>query len=134
MKHSNINKILRDIINTEKEDVQSAEVETTDFLVNLISLMSATKILEIGTHMGYTALKILASNNKALVTTIDFGEKYKPFIKHLPKDIKSRVTFIHLSAGEYYSKMKRINLTLLLLMLIIHTLQLLEISFISYLT
>jgi SAM-dependent methyltransferase len=106
MNHHNINKILQNIMIADKKNIQSAEIETTDFLVNLISLVSARRILEIGTHLGYTALKILASNDKVLVTTVDFGEKYKPFIKHLPKNIKNRVTFIHLSAGDYYSKIK----------------------------
>jgi predicted O-methyltransferase YrrM len=97
-------KLLKEIEKNKISQLHSAEKEVVDFIIALISITSSKSILEIGTHLGYTSFGILLSLQHVNITSVDFAENYKPYLAKLPRSAKSRLTLVHLPAGEFYSK------------------------------
>lgn len=71
-----------------------------NFLVNYINENNVKSILEIGTAIGYSALKMATANDKVKITTIEKDdERYMQALKNIKEfDLEKRITLIRADA------------------------------------
>ncbi|MBR4618902.1 MAG: O-methyltransferase [Bacilli bacterium] len=79
-----------------REKIPIMQPEGIRFLTNYIELHDITNILEIGTAIGYSAIKMALVNPKIKVTTIERDEqRYLEAIKNIKKfGLEKRITLI----------------------------------------
>jgi predicted O-methyltransferase YrrM len=96
-------RVLEDIENYAKENnVPIMMKDGIEFLTNYIKENNIKNILEIGTAIGYSAIKMALVNDDIHVTTIERDDKrYQEAIKNIQKlNLQNRITVIHQDALE----------------------------------
>ena len=71
-----------------------------NFLINYINENNVKNILEIGTAIGYSAIKMASANEKVKITTIEKDdERYMQALKNIKEcDLEKRITIIRADA------------------------------------
>ena len=98
---SNINDILVEIEDYAlKENVPIMNKEGIDFMCNLINENNVKSILEIGSAIGYSSIKMALCDKDIMVTTIERDEKrYREAVKNINKcKLNNRINIINADA------------------------------------
>src|SRR5699024_10192005 len=81
----------------EENNVPIMDSISIDFMLNMIRIHRPARILEIGTAIGYSALRMQDANPAAKITTIEKAEdRYKEAINNINHLQKSRNITVHL--------------------------------------
>jgi 16S rRNA G966 N2-methylase RsmD len=86
---------------------KSSDKSTITILKTLASSIDAKKALEIGTHLGYSGLTLLASmSEKAKLVTVDKMPLFLKYLRNLKREDRKRITFIRGTSYDIHKKLK----------------------------
>ena len=97
------NKIIKEIKDyAEEENVPIMQNEGIEFLTDFITKNNITKILEVGTAIGYSAIRMALVNPRIKIVTIERDEaRYLEAVKNVKKmGLEDRITLVFKDALE----------------------------------
>lgn len=92
----------------QAENIPIMDQVSMNFLMQLVSIRKPKRILEIGTAIGYSSLRMLEAHPSTSIVTIEKDEyRYKQAIKHINKQNKQ--TNIEVIFGEAVDEMTKLT-------------------------
>ncbi|GAB3050532.1 O-methyltransferase [Virgibacillus ainsalahensis] len=95
----------------KEESIPIMDPVSINFMMQLIRLLKPNRILEIGTAIGYSALRMVEANPSTSIVTIEKNEeRYVHALENIKEQKKEeRITVIHGDALEELSEMTKYN-------------------------